>query len=246
MDLKENFISKSLFQKIIIGLMLIIAGLSIRGGFFAFQQIQTMLHKDISPTRTEGMGSYSSHFKVYLTSFEFTKTANIDTAFAYVTLTDLTFNPSKDEAIEILASASENDKILGLSSHPSFLVSEEHRSFWISQIYLELGFIFGGIILIIFVMIWITLINFEQYKKLFTTEIYRWVLGLYFILFAGFIINALLYARKINFINAEFGLALSPTDGISPTMMFVLLLLLFLIIFLRKGIPMQNEQDLTV
>ncbi|HET8866570.1 MAG TPA: hypothetical protein VFM80_12815 [Gracilimonas sp.] len=246
MNLKENFISKNLFQKIIIGLMLIFAGLSIKGGFFAFQQIQTMLDKDILPTRTEGMESYRSHFMADFRSFKFTQTANIDTIFTFVTLTDLSFAPSSKESWEILNSATGSEMLLGLSSHPSFLVSEEQRSFWISQIYLELGFIFGGIILVIFVMIWITLINFEQYKKLFTTEIYRWVLGLYFILFAGFIIDALLYARKINFINAEFGLGLSPTDGISPTMMFVLLLLLFLIIFIRKGIPMQNEQDLTV
>lgn len=246
MILNKNIIPDSLFQKVIIGLILIFAGFSIWTSFTAFQHIQSMLNKDISPTSTEGMGAYSSNFSVHLKSFKFTKTANIDTAFTYVTLTDLTVSPSTDEAFEILTSASKNDKILGLSSHPSFFVSNEQRSFWKTQINLELGFLVGAFLTLIFAVIWLFSIRIDLYKKLFTKEIYRWVMTFFFILFAGFMMDALLYARKINFLNNEFNLGLSPTGGVSPTMMFVLFLLLFVLIFLRKAIPMQNEQDLTV
>ncbi|WP_020403886.1 DUF2975 domain-containing protein [Gracilimonas tropica] len=246
MDLNKKILPDSLFQKVIIGLMIVFAGLSLWGGFWAFQNMQSIIEKDLTPESKEGMTSYGSSFKATFGSFEFNQIANMDTSFTYVTLTDLTFSPSGDKTMDILSSSSKDDRILGLSSHPSFLVSDDHRSFWISQIYLEMGFLIGGIFIIILIVIWIISANFESYKKLFNKEIYHRVMTLFFVVFAGFLINALLYARRINFLNTEFNLDLSLTDGVSMTMLFILFLLLFLIIFVRKGIPLQNEQDLTV
>ncbi len=111
---------------------------------------------------------------------------------------------------------------------------------------MEMAFIIGGFILFIFLLIWISSFNKDDYKKLFSQKIYRWATTLFFIVVAGFMIDALLYARKINFLNNEYDLTLSPTGGISPTMIFITILLVLVLIFLWKGIPIQNEQDLTV
>lgn len=246
MDLIKKIIPDSLFQKVLIGLVLLFAISNLWVLFPVFSGIQSDLDRVISPDKTTGMTSYSSTFTFEVLSFRFTKTANIDTMFTYVTLKDLTFIPSKEKRFEILSTASTDEQILGLSSHPSYLVSESQRSFWKTQIYMEIAFIIGGFILFIFFLIWISSFNRDDYKKLFSQKIYRWATTLFFIVVVGFIIDALLYARKINFLNKEFALGLSPTGGISPTMIFVLALLLFVLIFLRRGIPMQNEQDLTV
>lgn len=247
MDLKKNFIPKSLFQKILFGLILIFAGLSVWGTISVFKDIQSMFALEPSPpTEAEGLLSYTSSNSFNSGSFQFTQIATIDTSYMYVTLTDLTSKPTKSKSLEILASFSENDEILGLVSSPSFFVQPEHRSFWIYQVYLEFALIAIGSLLIIGFFVGISTINFKKYQKIFTKEIYRWIVALYLILFIGFIADALLYARKIHFINTEFNLSRSITGGISPSMVFVLILLLLVIIFLHKGIPMQNEQDLTV
>lgn len=246
MDLIKKIIPGTLFQKVLIGLMLLFAMASLWVGFTVFSGIQSALGRDISPDNTTGMTSYSSTYTFEVLSFRFTKTANIDTTYTYVTLKDLTFPPSKEQSFEILSTASTDEQILGLSSHPSYMVSESQRSFWKKQIYMEMAFIIGAFILFIFLLIWISSFSRDDYLKLFSQKIYRWATTLFFIVVAGFIIDALLYARKINFLNTEFNLNLSPTAGVSPTMIFIPILLVLVLIFLWKGIPMQNEQDLTV
>lgn len=246
MNLKKKIIPKSLFQKLLLGLMLIFAVFTSWFSFTAFQHIQYILEKDIAPASTKGMECYTDHHSVKFRSFTFTRTANIDSSYTYVTLTDMTLTSTIEESWEILSSASTNEEILGLSSHPSFIVSDEHRNFWFSQIYLEFGLLAGGIILIITFIVWVTSLNFYQYQKLFTRSVYQRVQGLFIILFVGFIADVLIYARKISFLFSEFGLVQPITSGISWVMILVLILLLLVIIFLRKGIPMQNEQDLTV
>lgn len=246
MELHKQIIPETLFQKVIIGLMIILAVASLWTGFTAFQRMHFILEKDVYPASKAGVESYFSQYFVNFGSFTFTKSANLDTSFTYVTLKDLTLTPPKEKSMEILSSTAAGKEILGLSSHPSFTISESQRSFWSTQIYLEIGFIVAGIILLIFAVIWITSFQLKDYRKLFTERIYKWVLTLFFLIFTGFMVDALLYARKINFLNAEFGMTLSPAGGISPTFIVLLLLLLFLLIFVRKGISLQNEQDLTV
>ncbi|MDR9419984.1 DUF2975 domain-containing protein [Gracilimonas sp.] len=246
MDLNKKIFPDSIFRKVIIGLLLIFTGISIWASFIAFQGIHSILNKDHSPVSTAGMESYGSHSSVEFSSFRFSQTANLDTTFTYVTLKDITLSVSNEEALNMLSSSLKNEMVLGISSHPTFVVSDSQRSFWATQVYMEMGFLASAFILMILAIIWILSFQIEEYRKLFTTKIYRWVMTFFFLIFSGFMIDALLYARKINFLNTEFNLGLSPTGGISLTMMFVLFLLLFVLIFLRKGIPMQNEQDLTV
>ncbi|WP_421773427.1 hypothetical protein [Gracilimonas sp.] len=242
----KKIIPESLFQKVFIGLMLLFAITNVWVAFTVFSGIQSVLDSDISPDKTTDMTSYSSTHSFEVLSFRFTKTANIDTMYTYVTLKDLTFSPSKEKRFEILSAASKDEQILGLSSHPSYLVSESQRSFWKKQLYMEMAFIIGGFILFMFLLVWVSSFNKDDYMKLFSKKIYRWATTLFFMVLAVFIVDGLLYARKINFLNKEFNLNLSPTGGISPTMIFITILLVLVLIFLWKGIPMQNEQDLTV
>ncbi|MDZ7808436.1 MAG: hypothetical protein U5K71_15190 [Gracilimonas sp.] len=176
----------------------------------------------------------------------FTK-VNLDgTTYTYISVTDLSYRPLNYKSTEILSMASENTKILGLLSHPSFLVKEADLPFWKSQFQLIIGFtVFGWLILIGF-LIGMAITITRQQQKLFTREIYHWVLGLYFLIFAGFLAHPILYGRMIHFLNTEFYFGEPLTSGISVEPVLGLGILLFLIIFLEKAIPMQNEQDLTV
>lgn len=71
-------------------------------------------------------------------------------------------------------------------------------------------------------------------------------MGLFFLIFAGFIIKAVLYGRMIHFLNNEYYLSESLTGGISQEFVFLSVAFLFIIIFLERAVPLQKEQDLTV
>jgi hypothetical protein len=169
-----------------------------------------------------------------------------NTIYTYVSVTDLSYRPPNAETAEILASASEYSKILGLLSHPSFLVKDSDLPFWRSQFYLKIGLDFLGWFLFIGVLIGLSITNFMQKQKLFTAEVYRWVFGLYFLIFAGFLAHPILYGRMIHFLNKEFNLGEPLTSGIASESLLALGILFFLIIFLQKAILIQKDQDLTV
>lgn len=174
------------------------------------------------------------------------KTNVDDTLYTYVSVSDLSYTPSPSKKADILSSSLANTKMLGLYSHPSFMINAEERSFWRSQFYLHMGFTFGSLFIFMAFILGFSIINIKQKQKLFTKEVYRWVYGFYFMIIAGFIIYPIIYGRMIYFLNAEFYLGETLTSGIADEPLFALGILIFLIIFLQKAIPMQKDQDLTV
>jgi len=238
MDLQKDLIPKKHFQKLLVGFMCFTAIFIIWSGIDELNSFHSVF--DADEVKAGETLNYT------MEPLSFTK-VNLDgTTYTYISVTDLSYRPLNHKATEILSSALENTKALGLLSHPSFLVKEADLPFWKSQFQLTIGLtVFGWVIFIGF-LIGMSITITRQQQKLFTREIYHWVLGLYFLIFAGFLVHPILYGRMIHFLNTEFYLGEPLTSGISPEPMLGLGVLLFLVIFLEKAVPMQNEQDLTV
>lgn len=238
MDLQKDIIPQEHFQKLMIAIMFVFPILIAWNGVNELKEFNSVFNaNEIKAGET---------LNYTMEPLSITKINLDDTIYTYVSVTDLTYQPSNSKAKEILSSVPGYSKILGLLSHPSFLVKKSDLTFWRSQFHLLIGLnVFGWFILISF-LIGISITNIKQEQKLFTKELYRWALALYFLIFAGFLAHPILYGRMIHFLNTEFYLGEKLTSGISPEPLLVLGILFFVIIFLQKGIPIQNDQDLTV
>ncbi|HBQ58702.1 MAG TPA: hypothetical protein DD671_03525 [Balneolaceae bacterium] len=238
MDLQKDFIPKERFQKMMVFILCLFPIIFIWMGVGELNEFNATFQAD--DIEAGEVATYS------LDPLHLTK-INLDgTVYTYVSVTDLSYRPANARASDILSSAPDYTKMLGLLSHPSFLVKASHLDFWKTQFHLQIALQFLGWLLFIGFLIGISVTNFKQQQKLFTREVYRWVLGLYFLIFAGFIAYPILYGRMIHFLNAEYNLGEPLTSGIAPEPLIGLGILFFVIVFLQRAIPMQNEQDLTV
>jgi hypothetical protein len=238
MDLQKDFIPKERFQKLMITIMCLIGALIIWSGIQELNTFHSVFNAD---NVTEGEA-----LNYTMEPLSITKVNLNDTIFTYVSVTDLSYRSSHLKSAEILSSATDNTKMLGLLSHPSFLVNNSDSSFWQSQFYLQIGLNVLGWLILVGFLLGVSITNIRQEQKLFTQEIYRWVFALYFLVFAGFLAHPILYGRMIHFLNTEYYLGEPLTSGISQEPLWALMILFFVIIFLQRAIPIQNEQDLTV
>ncbi len=238
MDLQNDFIPKERFQKMMALLMCLLPVILIWSGLEELNKLHATFEAEIIEA--------GEVINYTLEPLSITKVNVDNTIYTYVSVTDLSYRPSDTQISDLLSSANKHIKTLGLLSHPSFIVEDSDIAFWKSQFYLQIGLDFLGWFLFIGVLIGLSVTNVLQQQKLFTTEVYRWVLGLYFLIFAGFIAHPILYGRMIHFLNSEYFLGESLTSGFEQGPLIVLGILFFLIIFLQRAIPIQNEQDLTV
>jgi hypothetical protein len=241
MDWQSNFMKENHFRWLVLGLMSWLVLFLIWGGISELQSFHSVF--DDSPQANEKINSFD------IGDLALTKTS-INTNgesknVRYVTVKDLNYNPSHKEGSDILKENNGNTIMMGLMGHPSFLVKAD-KEFWKSQFYLEWGFRFGGWLILIIFLIVITEVNFQQNKKLFTTKIKRLFSGLFFLIFAGFIIKAVLYGRMILFLNNNYYLGEPLTGGVSNEYVFLLAVFLWIIVFFERAVPMQKEQDLTI
>ena len=238
MDLQKDIIPKEKFQKMMVFILCLFPIIFIWTGIKELTDINTIFQAD--DIEAGEVVTYT------LEPLHLTKIHLDGTVYTYVSVTDLSYRPPNSKATDILSSAPEYTKVLGLLSHPSFMVKASHLDFWKAQFYLQIALKFLGWILFVGFLIGISITNIKQQQKLFTREIYRWVLGLYFLIFAGFIAYPILYGRMIHFLNTEYNLGEPLTSGIATKPLLGLGILFFVIIFLQRAIPIQNEQDLTV
>lgn len=164
----------------------------------------------------------------------------------FVTTKELSYLASKSQQLEIISTNYGFAKMSGLESPPSFLVLDKYKTFWKSQFYFEIIFRYGGLTFFFGLIFLLVELNFNQGKKLFTKEVKRVIYGLIFSIYGAFFLEAFLYGRMINFLNKEFYLGESLTGGFSQELLILATALLFLTIFIEKGVPIQNDQDLTV
>lgn len=238
MDLQKDIIPQEHFQKLMIAITFVFPILITWNGINELKEFNSVFNAE--KVKAGETLNYT------MEPLSITKINLDETTHIYVSVTDLAYRPPNPKTQEILTSALENTKTHGLLSHPSFLVKKSDLAFWQSQFHLLIGLnVFGWFIIISF-LIGISITNIKQEQKLFTKELYRWALALYFLIFAGFLAHPILYGRMIHFLNTEFYLGEKLTSGISPEPLLVLGILFFVIIFLQKGIPIQNDQDLTV
>lgn len=238
MDLQKDIIPKDHFQKLLIAFMCLLPVFIIWAGIEELNEFNSVFNaNEVKAGET---------INYTMDPLSITKSNLTDSTYTYVSVTDLSYRPPNSNTTEILNSAQKNTKMLGLLSHPSFIVKKSDLSFWRSQFYLQIGLNILGPLILIGFLLGMTITIFKQQQKLFTKEIYRWVLGLYFLIFAGFLAHPILYGRMIHFLNTEFYLGEKLTSGISPEPLIGLGILFFVIVFLQRAIPMQNEQDLTV
>jgi magnesium-transporting ATPase (P-type) len=164
----------------------------------------------------------------------------------FVTLKELSYSASEQQQDQILSSNFGHTKMTGLESHPSFIIRDEHTSFWRSQYILLNALKFGGYIgFLIFTLLFAN-INFQQNRKFFTSEIRSLIYWLSFGVFAYFFLEMILYGRMILFLNEEFYLGEHIVGGGSEELLWLGIALIIAVSFIEKAIPMQNEQDLTV
>lgn len=163
-----------------------------------------------------------------------------------VTLKELSYPASEQEQSEILSRNVGLTKIMGLQSHPSFIIRDEHTQFWRSQYILLNVLKFGAYIGFLIFSFLFAGINIQQKRKFFTSEIRNLVYWLGFGVFAYFLLELILYGRMILFLNKEFYLGEHIVGGDSEELVWLGLVLIIVVIFIEKAIPMQQEQDLTV
>lgn len=172
--------------------------------------------------------------------------AEAEKTVVYVTTKELSYLASKADQNKIISPNFGFTKMTGLESYPSFLITKKHEGFWKFQFYLEIIFKYGGLIFLFLILFIYSEINFKQERKLFTKEI-KWVFaGLCFAFLGAYFIELLLYGRMIYFLNTEFYLGESLVGGGSQYLLNLGIVFLFLIIFIEKAIPIQEEQDLTI
>jgi hypothetical protein len=241
MDWQSNFMKEHTFRWLVLGLMGSFVLFTIGAGISQLQSIHSVFEDSLPAGQQTA--------SIEIGGLTLTK-ASIDTSeqsqtVQYVTVKDLNYTPSKEERTKILKSNRGLTRMTGLMGHPSFLVNKDNQ-FWKSQFYLEWGFQFGGLLVLGVLLIVITEINFRQNKKLFTKEIKRLFFGLFFLIFTGLVIEAVLYGRVMHFLNNQYYLGESLTGGISTEYVFLLAVFFWIITFFERAVPMQQEQDLTV
>jgi magnesium-transporting ATPase (P-type) len=164
----------------------------------------------------------------------------------FVTLKELSYLAPEQEQDQILSTNSGYTKMTGLESHPSFIIRDEHTSFWRSQ-YILLNILkFGGFIGFLIFSLLFAGVNFQQNRKFFTSEVKNLIYWLGFGVYAYFFLEMILYGRMILFLNEEFYLVEHIVGGDSEELLWLGIALIIAASFIEKAIPMQQEQDLTV
>jgi len=241
MDWKSNFIKENHFRWLVLGLMGSLVLFTIWAGIKELQTFQSVWD-DSFPAEKQTNSYEIGNLTLTKTSID---TSGQSQTVRYVTVKDLHYTPSKEQRTNVLKTNKGLTKIMGLMGHPSFLINND-EGFWKSQFYLEWGFRFGGWLIIGSLLIVITEINFRQNKKLFTKEIKQLFFGMFWLIFTGGLIKALLYGRMIHFLNNEYYLGKSLTGGISNEFVWLSVIFLWIILIFERTIPMQKEQDLTI
>jgi hypothetical protein len=168
------------------------------------------------------------------------------TYFRYVTVGSISESIPLDERIVELEQSDGASAITRLESIPSFLVKEEHTSFWKTHFTLMFMFKYGGwIAFCIFCGIF-AFVNLKQENKLLTKEIEHLIQGSFFIILIGVFVYDHVNIRMINFLNDEYQFSASAEALSSSQMYFVLSLLLLTYTIITKATQVQEEQDLTV
>lgn len=173
-------------------------------------------------------------------------TAKAEKTVAYVTAKKLTYLASKSEQTKTISTNYGLSMMTGLESYPSFLITEKHNDFWKSQFYFKIIFKNIGFALFFLIGLIFSEINIRQNRKLFTREIKWLFFALLLLVFIAQIVDVLIYGRMIVFLNREFYLGESLIGGFTQEFNWLIGALLFLIIFIEKGIPILEEQELTV
>jgi len=168
------------------------------------------------------------------------------TYYRYITVGGISESMPLDDRIAELEQSDGVAAIAGLESSPSFLVKEEHRSFWKTHFTLMFMFKYGRWIAMCLFFGAFAYYNLKQDDKLLTKEIERLIQGAFFLFLIGYIAFDLLNNRMINFLNDEFHFSASAKIFSSNEMYFVLMALLLAYIIISKATPVQEEQDLTV
>lgn len=164
----------------------------------------------------------------------------------YVTVKELSYPATEQQEDQILNQNFGYATMTGLESYPSFMIRNEHTSFWQSQYTLSIALKYGGHVgFMIFVIVFVA-VNFKQDQKIFTKEKKYLIYGLSMGLFAYFFLEMVLYGRMILFLNEEFYLGEHIVGGVSEPLLWLAMALTIFVTYIEKGIPMQEEQDLTV
>lgn len=239
--LEGDFIPKSVFQTIVLGFLEFAMILIAYNGYQKYQAINGFFESEVSDNQ-------QSVYEIgYLNVTKVNYSANYDQRSRfYVTITGLSYPINDFEKISEDQLEANGILMPGLVSHPSFMVTDENKSFWKSQFNWVLAYHAGGYLLLCLLIFAATLLRFRQGQKLFTKELKYAVYAFFGLIMAGYFLYAVIFGRMIYFLNQSTRLNESLTAGISPELLNVAVVILILIVLVEQAIPIQNEQDLTV
>ncbi len=239
--LTEDLIPKSVFQKILIGGLMLMTAFIIYSSYQEFQSFKTIFEDEKIDLE---IGTYEIGY-LRVTKLNVTEEES-PVSRRFITVIGLSYPTTIDEQIEKIQHNSDKVKLSGLVSHPSFLISDENESFWKSQFY-WIMFLFGaGPTLASLLFVVFTVLMVKQKEKLFTKEIKYGIHTFFWLIMGGLVFNSILFGRMIYFLNNNYGLGEKLTAGISNELLTLATALLVLIVFIERAIPIQEEQDLTV
>ena len=239
--LTGDLIPKPIFQTIVLGFLVIVMILIAFNGYQKYQDINQYFEDE----STENQPLVYEIGYLHIAKVNHSADNNRKTR-QYVTITGLSYPISEYEELSEDQMESNGLLIPGLVSHPSFVVTDENKSFWKSQFYWVLTYHTGGSLLLFMLIFAAALLRFRQGQKLFTKELKYAVYAFYGLIMAGYFLYAIIFGRMIYFLNQSTALNESLTAGISPELLNVGVVLLILIVLIEQAIPIQEEQNLTV
>ena len=239
--LTGDLIPKPIFQTIVLGFLVITMILIAFNGYREYQATSKFFEDE----STESQSSVYEIGYLHITKVNHSADNNRKTR-QYVTITGLSYPISEYAELSEVQMESNGLLMPGLVSHPSFVVTDENKSFWKSQFYWVLAYHSGGYLLLCMLIFAATLLRFRQGQKLFTKELKYAVYAFYGLIMAGYFLYAVIFGRMIHFLNQSTALNESLTAGISPELLNVGVVLLILIVLIEQAIPIQEEQNLTV
>ena len=241
--LTKDFIPQPLFQKMFIGIAVLLLLFILYNGF---QEVSTF--NPLFAGDDEFSESTTDDFEIgFLTLSRVNhQQDNSSASSRIVTVTGLTHRTPHLVMSAEIEQAGSVGTLPGLFSHPSYLITTANEAFWKQQFYFLLLFYFGGFVLIGCLFIVIAYDLYRQKQRIFTKKMQNIVYGLFALFMGGYILHAVIYGRMIHYLNTNHALGESLTAGVSQEMFTISIFLFLIIVLFERAIPIQSEQDLTV
>jgi len=239
--LTGDLIPKSVFKKMFIGFLSLTVLLIMYNGYNEVQNFLSVF--DEFTIEEQQRVTYEIGY------LQITKinegTANGQKSNRFVTIKGLSYPATTNEQLREIGESG-NRLIPALVSHPSFIVTDRNEPFWKSQFYWLLFLYGAGPVIAGVLFAGLAVLMVKQKERLFTKEIKYGIHAFFWLIMGGFFLNGILFGWMIHFLNNNYGLGERLTAGISNELLTLATAILFLIVFIERAIPIQEEQDLTV